>query len=48
VDALGVGWLLWFVYLLVRGESSGLEVHVSGRAAVEAVFGQVQLRRAAP
>jgi hypothetical protein len=25
VDALGVGWLLWFIYLLVRGESSGLD-----------------------
>ena len=25
IDALGVGWLLWFVYLLVRGESSGLD-----------------------
>ena len=25
VDTLGVGWLLWFIYLLVRGESSGLD-----------------------
>ena len=25
VDALGVGWLLWFVFLLIRGESSGLD-----------------------
>jgi NACHT domain len=25
VDVLGVGWLAWFIYLLVRGKSSGLD-----------------------